>query len=577
MQYRWVALGVTTVGTLMASIDTNIVVIALPTIARELSGVSVLILLWILIGYSLLTAVLILNFGRVADLYGRVRLFTVGFAIFTVGSAFCGLAQSGIELVLFRLVQALGAALLFSNSTAIVTDAFPPHQRGTALGINQIAIVVGSVSGLVFGGLLTALAGWRSIFFVNVPIGVFGVLFARAKLRELAVTDRGQSIDWVGNIAFGAGLALVLVAATFGALDVLDLVQTAGVLALGGASLVAFVAIERRARHPMLDVRLFRIRRFAAGNIAIFLNALARGTFAFVMVFFLQGPPRFLDPLAAGLYLVPVSAALATIAPVSGALSDRYGARPFATGGLALSATGFLLLVRIGPSTTFLQLLPAFLCIGTGMGLFASPNRSSIMNSVPAHRRGVAAGTSTTLINSGMTMSLAFSIGTISTVMSLGNIVDVFLGAGGHGGGTATAVGPFMNAIHLVFAVAAGLLLAAMVPSFLRGREDPTGSRGPPGGRPGPPRFALRRLAGRTGASGRAQEDRPGATARGTGGGLRRLRLAPVSGRRGLGLGFGVAAPATGPPVRVLGQEGPRPALRAELVRAGERIALDGV
>ena len=480
MQYRWVALGVTTVGTLMASIDTNIVVIALPTIARQLPGVSVLVLLWILIGYSLLTAVLILNFGRVADLYGRVRLFTVGFAVFTVGSVLCGLSQTGGQLVLFRLVQAIGAALLFSNSTAIVTDAFPPHQRGTALGINQIAIVVGSVSGLVFGGLLTALAGWRSIFFVNVPIGLFGVLFAHAKLRELAVTERGQRIDWLGNIVFAGGLALLLVGATFGALDVLTLWQTGLVLALGGATLVGFVAIEQRVPHPMLDVGLFRIRLFAAGNVAIFLNALARGTFSFVMVFFLQGPPRYLDPLAAGLYLVPVSAALAAIAPFSGALSDRYGARPFATGGLLLSAAGFLILLSIGPGTTFLGLLPAFLCIGTGMGLFASPNRSSIMNAVPAHRRGVAAGTSTTLVNSGTTFSLAFSIGTLSTVMSLGNIVQVFLGSGT--GTAASAVGPFMEAIHLVFAISAALLLVAVIPSVLRGRESRGRERGRGGG-----------------------------------------------------------------------------------------------
>jgi EmrB/QacA subfamily drug resistance transporter len=479
MQYRWVALSVTTVGTLMASLDTNIVVIALPTIARQLAGVSVLILLWILIGYSLVTAVLILNLGRVADLYGRVRLYTLGFLVFTVGSALCGLSQLGIELVGFRIVQAIGAAFLFANSTAIVTDAFPPHERGMALGINQISIVVGSVSGLVLGGLLTAVAGWRAIFFVNVPIGIFGVLWAHLRLRELAVTERVPRTDWWGNTSFAAGIALVLVGATFGSLKVLSLVFTAVVIALGFVILALFVAVERRVPFPMLDVSLFRNRLFAAGNVSIFLNSLARGTFSFVIVFFLQGPPHLLDPLRAGLYLVPVSAALAASAPFSGSLSDRFGARPFATAGLGLSAAGFLLLTQIGPTTTFLQLLPAFLLVGAGMGIFASPNRASIMNSVPAHRRGVAAGMSTTLVTTGNTFSLAFSIATLSTVMSLGNIVSVFLGGAAGGSNPVSAVGPFVSAVRLVFGISAGLTLAAIIPSALRGHEQGPRLRGP--------------------------------------------------------------------------------------------------
>ena len=472
MQYRWVALSVTTVGTLMASIDTNIVVIALPTIARQLPGVSVIVLLWILIGYSLVTSVLLLSLGRVADLYGRVRLYTWGLVVFTLGSALCGLSELGVELVAFRIVQALGAALLFANSTAIVTDAFPPHQRGMALGINQISIVVGSVSGLVFGGLLTAVAGWRAIFFVNVPIGAFAVVWARWRLKELAVIERGQPVDWPGNATFAGGLTLLLVGVTFGVLRVLSPIGGVLVGAAGLALLAIFVEVERRSRYPMLDVRLFRVRLFAAGNVSIFLNALARGTFAFVMVFFLQGPPRFLDPLSAGLYLAPVSASLAACAPFSGWLSDRYGARGFATGGLALSAVGFLLLTQVGPTTTFLTMLPAFLLVGAGMGFYASPNRASIMNSVPAHRRGVAAGTSTTLVTSGTTFSLAFSIATLSTVMSLGNIVTVFLGRAIGSPSTVTAVGPFVSAVHLVFGISAGLVIAAMIPSALRGSEE---------------------------------------------------------------------------------------------------------
>ena len=386
--YRWTALAVTTVGTLMASLDTNIVVIALPTIARSLPGISILALLWILIGYSLVTSVLLLSVGRLADQFGRVRLFTLGFAVFTVGSALCGFAGSGEQLVAFRMVQAVGAALLFANGTAIVTDAFPPHQRALALGINQIAIVIGSVAGLVLGGLLTATVGWRWIFFVNVPVGVIAVSIAIWKLRDLAAPEPNQPIDWLGNLLFAGGLSLVLVAATTGPLDVVSPLTAIVLAILGVGALAAFVEVERIARAPMFDLRLFRVAAFSGGNISIFLNALARGAFAFVIVFYLQGPPRDLSPLTAGIYLIPVSAALAATAPVSGWLSDRFGVRPFAVSGLAISAVGFAWLTTLGPQTTYLEMLLGFILVGAGMGLYAAPNRASIMNAVPPNRWG---------------------------------------------------------------------------------------------------------------------------------------------------------------------------------------------
>jgi len=380
VEYRWTALAVTTVGTLMASLDTNIVVIALPTIARSLPGLSILALLWVLIGYSLVTSVILLTVGRLADQFGRVRLFTLGFAVFTVGSALCGFAATGDQLVGFRMVQAVGAALLFANGTAIVTDAFPPHQRAMALGINQVAIVVGSVAGLVLGGLLTATVGWRWIFFVNVPIGIVAVAVGWWKLRDLAAPDRDQPIDWFGNVLFAGGLSLLLVAATTGPLDVVSGPVAISLAVLGLFLMAGFVAVERIVPAPMFDLRLFRIAAFTAGNVSIFLNALARGAFAFVIVFYLQGPPRFLSPLTAGLFLIPVSAALAALAPLSGWLSDRFGVRPFAVSGLAISAVGFALLAMLNSSTTFVGMLPGFVLVGAGMGLYAAPNRASIMN-----------------------------------------------------------------------------------------------------------------------------------------------------------------------------------------------------
>ena len=257
--YKWLALSNTTIATLMAAIDTNIVLISLPTIGRELPGTSATLLLWILLGYSLVTAVVLLNFGRLSDMFGRVRLYVLGFAIFTVGSLLCGFSQTGIELVGFRLVQAVGAGFLFANSAAILTDAFPPNERGQALGINQVSIVVGAIAGLVIGGVISSTIGWRWIFFVNVPIGIVATIRARYDLRELALPKVRQHIDWIGNILLAGGLAIILLGITLGALDQVSEAVEIGSIVGGLALLVAFLWVEARVPHPMLDLSLFRV------------------------------------------------------------------------------------------------------------------------------------------------------------------------------------------------------------------------------------------------------------------------------------------------------------------------------
>ncbi len=483
--YRWTVLSNTTLATLMASLDSNIVLIALPTIATELPGSSLSSLLWILLGYPLATAVLLLNFGRLSDMFGRVRLYNLGFALFTGGSLLCGFAPSAWALVGFRMVQAVGAAFLFSNSAAILTDAFPPNQRGWALGVNQVAIVIGSVSGLVLGGVLTSTLGWRWIFFVNVPIGLFATFWARAKLRELATILRGSRFDLWGNLTFAAGLASVLVGLTLGALGSLGASAEATLVVVGAGLLVAFVAIETRVPHPMFRLALFRHRHFAAGNASILLNALARGAFTFVMVFYLQGPPLFLSPITAGFFLIPVSVSLASVGPVSGLLSDRFGARRFATAGLLVSALGFVWLTTIGPGAPFAELLGPFILVGAGMGLFASPNRASIMNSVPPEYRGVASGISTTLVNASTTFSLALAILLLSSAMGLPQVEAIFLGTGIHGRYPPALVASFVDSIHRVFWVSAGLLLLALVPSALRDPIGGAGGAAPPLSPPG--------------------------------------------------------------------------------------------
>ncbi|MGA8542502.1 MAG: MFS transporter [Thermoplasmata archaeon] len=479
MKYKWIVLSNTTVATLMAAIDTNIVLISLPTIGRQLPDTSATTLLWILLGYSLLTAVVLLNFGRLSDMFGRVRLYVLGFAVFTIGSLLCGLSQTGLELVLFRLVQAVGAGFLFANSAAIITDAFPPNERGRALGINQISIVVGAVAGLILGGTITSTIGWRWIFFVNVPIGIIATIRARTDLKELALREEQPHIDWLGNVAFALGLTLILLGVTLGALGDLNASDAIATAVGGGALLVAFVWIESWVPSPMLDLSLFRNRIFSTSTVATLMNALARGAFIFVLVFYLQGPPRYLSPYTAGLFLIPVSAAIATFGPVSGWLSDRYGPTWFTIFGLLISASGFLWLATIGPADSFLQLTPPLVLVGMGMGLFAAPNRATMMTAVPPNRRGVASGIGTTFLNTGATVSLGVTLVIMATVVPR-SALEVILTGGTVSAGSANVAAGFLSSIHLIFLVSAGVILLSLIPIVLRGKSPPPPSEPTP-------------------------------------------------------------------------------------------------
>src|SRR5690348_5703765 len=334
----------------MASLDRNIVIIALPNISSDLHT-SLLTLVWIAMGYWVITAAVLLTFGRLADMFGRVKLYNLGFVVFTVGSALCSISVSGEQLIVFRAIQALGAAFLFSNSAAILTDAFPEMERGRALGLNQMAIVVGSVIGLAFGGFLTSYLGWRSIFWINIPIGIFATVWSYTELQELG-TIRKEKIDWLGNATLSGGLLFLLIGITFGAFQIIDLFEIS-LFVIGGSSLLTlFYFIEKKVSKPMFDLSLFKLRLFTGGNIAIFLNSLARGSFSLVMAFYLQGPSMKLSPLNAGVYLIPVSLALAIFAPISGWLYDRYKLQIFTPLGLLISATGFLILTRISAITS---------------------------------------------------------------------------------------------------------------------------------------------------------------------------------------------------------------------------------
>jgi MFS family permease len=476
-RYKWVALSNTTLSITMATIDASIVIIAMPAIFRgigldPLAPANVTYLLWMIMGYLLVTAVLVVTLGRLGDMYGRVRIYNLGFVAFTLASIALSLdpytgSQGAIWLIMWRLVQAVGGAMLMANAAAILTDAFPARQRGMALGINQIAGIAGQFVGLLLGGLLAAW-WWRAVFWVNVPIGVIGTVWSYLSLREIASTRRAR-IDWAGNITFALGAGLLLAAITHG-------IQpygghstgwtspwVAGGLVAGTALLAAFCVIETHIAEPMFQLGLFKIRAFAAGNAASLLGSIARGGLQFMLVIWLAGiwlPLHGYDfadtPLWAGIYMLPLTTGFLLAGPVSGYLSDRFGPRPFATAGLLVAACAFcglMLLPVVFPYWAFALLIFGN---GIGSGLFASPNTSAIMSSVPARHRGSASGMRATFQNSGM----ALSIGIFFSLMIVGLAATLprTLSSGLHAQGVPLAIADHLSHLPPVSTVFAALL-----------------------------------------------------------------------------------------------------------------------
>ncbi|MFB8235769.1 MFS transporter [Kitasatospora purpeofusca] len=542
-RYKWVALSNTTLGMLIATINSSIVLISLPAIFNgihldPLRPGNVGYLLWMLMGYMLVTAVLVVTLGRLGDIWGRVRIYNAGFLIFTLTSVVLSLdpLQGGggaLWLIGWRVVQAVGGAMLMANSAAIITDAFPARQRGMALGVNMVAAIAGSFVGLVLGGLL-AEWNWRSIFWVNVPIGVIGTVWAYRSLRETGIRRPGR-IDWWGNITFAVGLTALLAAITYG-------IQPYGghtmgwtnpwVLAglLGGTAVLGvFCVVETRVAEPMFPLRLFRDPVFTGGNLATLLGSVARGGLQFMLIVWLQGiwlPLHGYDyadtPLWAGIYLVPLTVGFLAAGPVAGYLSDRFGARLFAAGGLLVMAASFAGLLALPTDFGY----PAFALLvflnGLGGGLFAAPNTALVMSSVPAADRGAASGMRATFQNAGMVLSIGvfFSLmvaglagslpqtlsdgltaqgvpaadaHTVAQLPPVGTLFAAFLGYNpirellgpqvlaqvpAADAGTLTGreffphliSGPFHDGLVVVFSLAIAMSLVAAVASLLRGR-----------------------------------------------------------------------------------------------------------
>jgi MFS family permease len=436
-RYKWIALSNVTLGVLLATLDGSIVLIAMPDIFRgihldPLVPANSFYLLWMILGFLVVTSVLIVSLGRLGDMYGRVRMYNLGFVVYTLASLLLTVdwmtgRAGALYLIAFRIVQGIGAAFLLANSAAILTDAFPANQRGMALGINNIVGVSGVFIGLVLGGLLAPI-DWRAVFLISVPIGLFGTVWAYLKLEERSTPKRAR-VDWAGNLTFALGLILIMVSVTYGIRPYgghatgWTSPRVIGLLCGGAAFLLAFAVIERRVAAPMFRLPLFRIRAFTFGTLSTFLSAVARGGLMFMLIIWLQGiwlPQHGYDfsetPLWAGIYMLPLIIGMLLAGPTSGFLSDRFGARWFATGGMLGAALSFFLLALLPTDFPYPLFAGVLFLNGVSMGMFASPNRAAVMNSLPAGDRGAGGGMNQTFQNSAQVLS----IGVFFTLMILG-------------------------------------------------------------------------------------------------------------------------------------------------------------
>jgi len=435
--YRWMALFISTLGMLMATIDSSIVLISLPDIFRgigidPLQAGNTFYLLWMILGFLVVTSVLVVTLGRMGDIYGRVRIYNLGFAVFTFFSLMLSITwmtghAAGVWLIVMRIFQGVGAAMLMANSAAILTDVFPDNKRGMALGINQAAALSGTFIGLVLGGVLAPL-NWRWIFLVSVPIGLLGTIMGYRELRETS-PRRPARIDWPGNITFALGLILVMIGITYGIEPSGGHVMgwtnpvVIGALVGGVALLLVFCVIETRVAQPMFRLQLFKIRAFTSGVMASFLAALSRGGLMLMLIIWLQGiwlplhGYAFTEtPLWAGIAMLPLTLGFLIAGPLSGVLSDRFGPRPFATGGMLGTATCFILLELLPVDFPYWLFAVLLLLTGLSMASFGSPNRAGVMNSLPAEHRGAGSGMNTTFQNSAQVLS----IGIFFTLMIVG-------------------------------------------------------------------------------------------------------------------------------------------------------------
>jgi EmrB/QacA subfamily drug resistance transporter len=468
LEYKWTVLTVTTVGVLMSGIDSRIVVVGLPTVAAALHADAEQAI-WFTQAYIIGSTVALLFLGRVSDMVGRVKVYNAGFAIFTIGSLFTSLSPTPVIFIAARIFQGLGSAALFSNSAAIITDAFPRGELGNALGINSIAFRAGSMFGLTLSGLILAFFSWPFLFYVNIPVGIFGTIWARRRLREQSEPEETARMDWPGFITFSLFMTFLLLALTYAAYGIGQSGLVVPFAILSAVFLILFVRGERRRTDPLLDLGLLRIREYLGGVIAQLVNTMAWGALFLMLSLYFQ-LVQGLTPLQAGIAIIPFDVSLLVVGPLSGRLSDKFGTRPFTTSGLVVVSISILALSTLSPTTPYSTLVVYLLLGGAGMGLFVSPNFSSIMGAVPSHRRGVASALRATFFNMGFVLSFNIVILVLTFYLPYGLITSI-ISSGGTGATSAASRSMFAGALDNVFVILAVINTLAIIPSLLRGKR----------------------------------------------------------------------------------------------------------
>ncbi len=466
IQYKWLALSATSLGTLIGVMTGTALLIALPNVAADLKA-PMIIIIWVLMSYMLTTTVLVPSIGRVADMIGRKRLFVLGAAIFTLASLFAGMSQSGIELLVIRIIQSVGGSLMMANGTAIVTDAFPKGELGMALGINGLIVAVGSAIGPIIGGILTVTVGWRWIFYMNVPLGALVTVWALIQIKDIAPIPKGEKFDWLGAISFTSGLFFFLYALTEGGFGGWTSPIVITFFILSAILIPLFVYVESKVKQPMLDLRLFKSRILFFAYSSDLINGLARGALMFLLIFYLLGIKN-MDPFTASIYLIPFAAAMMIMAPISGRLADRHGSRILSSVGLLISGIGLLgysLFTRVDMSMFEIVLWGTVM--GFGSGMFNSPNISTIMGLVPPERRGIAGSTRTMLMNAGSVISIAMAFAILSSGLTPQAMDALFIGA--QIGGKGIFVDTFISDLRFAFLLSFIISIAAAVISYMRG------------------------------------------------------------------------------------------------------------
>ena len=471
--YRWWVLSCTSLGMLLATINSGTLIIALPDLERELHT-SLLTLVWVILAYMIASTVLVLSAGRLSDLFGRKRAYVAGFVVFGLASLGAGFAADGMQLILWRIAQGVGGAFLFANAAALVTDAFPRDQLGLAMGTNTMVAAIGLVLGPVLGGALVTV-GWQWVFWFNVPLALAGSIWGGLVLHELAKRDEARGLDPLGTLTFLVGLTGLVLGVSRGGLSGWN--DPVVIVSLGAAIVLLplFVVIEGRTTAPMLDLSIFRNRMFAAATAAAFINGLSRFALLFVFVFYFQGAQGD-DPLTAGIKLTPMAIGMLIASPLAGLWADRRGSRMLAALGMVVSALALAGMTTLEPHSPYWQSTVWLLLVGIGSGMFNSPNTAAMMGTVPAHRRGIAAGARTMLQNTGAVISIAFVLAIITAAVPKSVLLKIFSGLSQ--GLTEAKLAPFIANMHTALWVLAITSLLGAVVSLMRPRHQEAPARG---------------------------------------------------------------------------------------------------